>query len=481
MFRYRPPCIIVVFILILSFVIHSAEPPGNSLSILRNHSPISDTLSVFLQERPAGTLIATLSASSAGIVNSIVLSVEMNVPGGKQRIGMEELRTYSPAGDLLSAILRMESPAGNNIWKLDKHRSGRWEMTVITAGVVNRRTLPPVRESVRSLEALYGGVFSGTLQKGSSWKDSSFELTSGELVVTVTICSGTPRDTKDSCWEFICTDNLLDRKEIWKINRRGETTYREMYPYTAKKTTAGDTAAPTEATDTDAMFEMMKIPVPTRLVDGKQRVKVTFANGQMVDTSVARFYERNGDGFLLRPFLKKCLAGKTVPLSTEERTTFLSATSTLQVTNPKIRRLADSLGNGIKDPCKKVAVFNHAVYNRLAKRNVATFSSALETLEAGYGDCGEHAVLLAALLRAAGIPARVVLGVLYVAPKRGYYYHAWVMAYTGSWVFADPSHDSFPANSDRVPLVIDDDGTRMISVAKVIGRISIAHVPSGIK
>ena len=42
------------------------------------------------------------------------------------------------------------------------------------------------------------------------------------------------------------------------------------------------------------------------------------------------------------------------------------------------------------------------------------FASASEVCATREGDCSEHAVLLVALLRAAGIPSRAVSGVVYV-------------------------------------------------------------------
>ena len=475
LFRNVARYVLLVSIALLS---QGAAVSAASLQLLYHYLPITDTLTVFLQERPAGTLISSLSASESGIVNRMHLSVVMTAPGGTaQQIVLEEQRYFGQDGMLQSARQRMESPAGTSAWELHGDADSLWKLAVTTAGVVNCRNIAPVKEPIGSLAALYTGVIEGTLRKGTTWNDTAVELTSGELVATRTRCVGTPADTRDSCWEFTCYSDMLDRTEVWKLDRRGKTIYREMFPYTGRMQTAGAVSAQVPAGEADAMFEMMKINVPERLAAGKQRVQVTFGSANHPDTSVARFYEVVGGKWYLKPFTKKCTEAAGDPLTPEARKSLCSATPTLQSSHERIQRVADSLSRGVTGSCALVKTFNHAVYRMLAKRNVATFSSALETLDAGYGDCGEHAVLLAALLRAAGVPARVVLGVLHVESKKGYYYHAWVMAYTGTWVFADPSHDMFPASADRVPLVFDDDGTHMLSVAKLIGRIAIKHVP----
>ena len=85
-------------------------------------------------------------------------------------------------------------------------------------------------------------------------------------------------------------------------------------------------------------------------------------------------------------------------------------------------------------------------------------------------------MLLGAMLRAVKIPARVILGLVYMQNK-GYYYHAWVMAEShGYWLFVDPTLGVFPAFRDRVPLLIDDSGSESVKMAKLIGRIGIEYV-----
>jgi transglutaminase-like putative cysteine protease len=157
--------------------------------------------------------------------------------------------------------------------------------------------------------------------------------------------------------------------------------------------------------------------------------------------------------------------------------TWTKPTVTIQSDYPAIVSLAKKLAEGMKDRCAVIDTCNKYVYSSLAKRNTATFSSAVETLKAGYGDCGEHAVLLAAILRAAGVPARVVLGLVYFGPKKAYAGHAWVMAYSGgAWIFCDPAFGVFPASQDRIPLIIDDNGAHAVLLTRFIGRLGIDYV-----
>lgn len=76
------------------------------------------------------------------------------------------------------------------------------------------------------------------------------------------------------------------------------------------------------------------------------------------------------------------------------------------------------------------------------------YASAAEVVERREGDCSEFAVLTAALCRAVGIPAQVVVGVSYTnnfEGRSGFGGHAWTQAYLGTdaqgvWVGLDAAY-----------------------------------------
>jgi len=69
------------------------------------------------------------------------------------------------------------------------------------------------------------------------------------------------------------------------------------------------------------------------------------------------------------------------------------------------------------------------------------YATAAEVVVSRQGDCSEFAVLTAAMCRAVGIPAQVVVGIAYVedfAGLQGFGGHAWTQAYVGGkWVGLD--------------------------------------------
>jgi transglutaminase-like putative cysteine protease len=82
------------------------------------------------------------------------------------------------------------------------------------------------------------------------------------------------------------------------------------------------------------------------------------------------------------------------------------------------------------------------VSENIAGVSVADSPSAKLALETRKGDCGPHATLTIAMLRAVGVPAKLVVGLLYNPYYGGTFgQHGWVEAYVGEpgWIPVDPT------------------------------------------
>jgi hypothetical protein len=105
---------------------------------------------------------------------------------------------------------------------------------------------------------------------------------------------------------------------------------------------------------------------------------------------------------------------------------------------PAIRAFADSIASlGGGNPTALALLLEKAVHDRIRLKDFSTvMGTASETLARGRGDCTEHAVLLGAVCRARGIPARLVVG---VTPEDAgeMAWHLWTEVWLGSWVALD--------------------------------------------
>jgi len=120
----------------------------------------------------------------------------------------------------------------------------------------------------------------------------------------------------------------------------------------------------------------------------------------------------------------------------------------LQSDRKEIIALARRAVGGTKDAAKAVKKIEAFVAEYIENKSLSVgYASAAEVAASRQGDCSEFAVLTAAMCRAVGIPAQMVVGVAYVEDyaglESGFGGHAWVQAYVGDrWVGLDAAFKS---------------------------------------
>jgi transglutaminase-like putative cysteine protease len=155
--------------------------------------------------------------------------------------------------------------------------------------------------------------------------------------------------------------------------------------------------------------------------------------------------------------------------ASEEMKKYLGPTPFIQSDHPEIQAKVKEIISPNDTTVVKTRKLVEWVYKNLQKRPVLSVPNALEVLRHRVGDCNEHAMLLMALARAAGIPAQMEAGIVY---QRGrFYYHAWNVLYFGAWVTADATMGQFPADVTHIRLVRGME--RQIDLIRVIGRMRI--------
>jgi hypothetical protein len=108
------------------------------------------------------------------------------------------------------------------------------------------------------------------------------------------------------------------------------------------------------------------------------------------------------------------------------------------------------------------------VHDTMRDRNFATgLATASEVAEKLEGDCTEHAVLLAAMLRARKIPSRVAVGLVYSQQHQAFAGHMWTEAYLdGVWTPLDATlgkGGTGPAHIKVADSALDEDAPTPIS------------------
>jgi hypothetical protein len=159
-----------------------------------------------------------------------------------------------------------------------------------------------------------------------------------------------------------------------------------------------------------------------------------------------------------------------LPLRESGFVTHLQPTPFVQSDHPKIRALTAKVLNGETDAIKAVARLREWVYAELDKTPTVSIPSALDVLATRKGDCNEHTVLFNAMARAAGIPAKTVVGVVYL--KGAFFYHAWSQVWLGEWISVDSVLNQFPADVTHLKF-LEGEIDRQIDILQLIGQLKI--------
>lgn len=173
----------------------------------------------------------------------------------------------------------------------------------------------------------------------------------------------------------------------------------------------------------------------------------------------------------------------------EDEGPYLAASAMIDCEDEKIRELAlRGAGRRGGEPAAVAERLRRMVYGYIDEKDLSVgFATASEVARTRQGDCTEHAALLAAVLRAREIPARVVSGLVYVDRILGeehvFGYHMWTQALLEvdgrkRWVDLDAT-TAAPFDATHIALLTSDLGdgetaNALVRLAPLLGRLEIS-------
>jgi transglutaminase-like putative cysteine protease len=195
----------------------------------------------------------------------------------------------------------------------------------------------------------------------------------------------------------------------------------------------------------------------------------------------------------LRQELKPSENGKTgtLTITTQDRQSgpegpekvadeYLAATPLVNSDDSRIQDVTRTATRGIDDTWEKVVAINNWVSRNLRRKNFAVaFAPASEVVRSLSGDCTEHSVLVAAMCRAAGIPSRTAVGLVYVDSLGGFGFHMWNEVYVNRrWVAIDATFRQSEVDATHIKLADSSLSSvspyeSFLSVVRVFNRLKI--------
>ena len=198
-------------------------------------------------------------------------------------------------------------------------------------------------------------------------------------------------------------------------------------------------------------------PIPNSEQTRRVKYRLTFSGGDIAQTipSDARQtvqQDINQESAILVVNSSGPLDGQPGPADVDAQ--YLKPNVLITSEDSRVRSLAQRATRGVVDPWEKAQRINRWVIENIRDKNFGVgFAAASEVARNLTGDCSEHAVLMAAMCRASAIPARVVIGLVYVERQQGFGYHMWDEVYINQrWVALDPSWDQTTVDAAHIKL-----------------------------
>ena len=164
---------------------------------------------------------------------------------------------------------------------------------------------------------------------------------------------------------------------------------------------------------------------------------------------------------------------------------FVKSSQYLQIGDPAVVAHTRKAIGDVVDPWTKAVRMEKYVHGALQNKNFSTaMASAAEVAKKLEGDCTEHAVLLAAMLRAEKIPSRVVVGLVYADGLKAFGGHMWTEAgIDGRWIPLDATLGQGGIGAAHIRLIdtsLNDDALTPVAaflpLMNLLGRTQLTVV-----
>ena len=367
--------------------------------------------------------------------------------------------------------------------KVDKDR-----LSIVTKVAGDeRRYEVPLKEQVQLSQGVFARALQADLKPGQEISLSIFDpMTMGSRPVRLSFegeekvaIMGHPEMLKKYAVDFMGA-----RQYAW-VDKEGDVVREEgILGMALEKTTREDALAGLAAsgsadlTDLASVDAQVQIPDPAELkvlkvkLSGIEVGALMLAGGrQTYDRGLLTLSKEVREGSKISGDADRKKKDSDRPL--KNRATYLASTPFIQVSDPAIRTQAEAIvfkDDADEQKARKIVTW---VFKNIEKRPVLSVSNAIETLNNRAGDCTEHAVLVAALARAAGIPTLIETGLVY---QRGrFYYHAWNAFWLdgwGGWVTADAVMNQLPADVTHLRFVRGE-VDKQLDLLGVVGKIKL--------
>lgn len=475
-------CLFVISTLWIFSIAYCVADPHRFDSYLK-----TNWYGVYMQGAKLGYMENSLEKVSMpfdGWKSHSLMTITIKLGNDQVTLTVDDIKFFkSPNGELDSSIWTTASPTGN-IEVVGEKQGDKFVIESNIGGQKTQKTYTYPLDCLDSTLTLERYISTGMAVLGDSLNFATFEPTpplTGLIHQTVKILSkkeiltnGIPT-TIYSLSQFIAEANVTLQSTV---DSYGNLLDGAIGSQLEIKLEGEDLA---KKLDNTYDFLANNLVVPDKRIDNPEALKtlkliISGIDSTSIIETLTQKARPDNAGNILVEINKGSIPTKParLPVTNDELKQYLQSDPYEQSDDPKIIALADSIIGNNKDSWMAAQKINSWVYKNIEKRLTPDFSNALQTLNSRRGDCGEHTALAVALLRASGIPARPMIGLIYWPEGNAFGYHAWTEVYVGKWIEMDPTWSENLANPTHIAFARGDIMQQVSTLYKIMGKMKIS-------
>jgi hypothetical protein len=470
--------LVLFFIRLDLFEAFLSRSPELAPATVKNIPDRDAWMSIFQQDQKIGYSHSTVKKMDWGFQLQETVFMRMNTMGMVQDIQIETLSRLKPDFSLSAIVFKIKS--GLFDFMIHGTMSGDM-MTVKTQGFGSKRKYKiKIKNKPYLMSGIIDAVKASGVDPGKQYVFDIFDpATMAQTPVKVRIIGKEKIRVMGNERTAIRISIQLKGavQEAW-IDEKGEILKEQgllgisLVKTSRNEALSGITAQPDQDITRVASVDAKKT------IDDPHRVRVLRVeiNGLPLDKTKIDGGRQKLEGRTLtitKEILENDHQSKTPQRGNDETEAYLLPSPFVQSNHSEIKNLAASIVNPEDSDMEKSKKLVLWVHQNIKKRPVLSLPDAVSTLKHRMGDCNEHAVLLAALARAAGIPAKIEAGMVY--QKGRFYYHAWNLLYLGSWVTTDAVFNQLPADVTHIRFTSGAQ-KQQLDLMGLIGKIDLKVV-----
>jgi len=464
---------LVLLFIRLDFFSNNSTPPVISLQITAPQKPPETWMNIYQKGNKIGVSHRTFSSKDNMIHISETVSMQINTAGVTQALNIS---TQSDLNNDMT-ISSFNFDLTSNLFRFNAHGQVVKNKLILFTGTpdAQNRNEIVLKDIPRLSGSIYDAAFHAGLEKEMVRSFTIFDpstLANTSIKVTRNADEIIPVMGKRILTQKYCADFMGAKNCAW-LDKTGEVLKETGILGLSMEKVSENIAMEGISTKNSIDFTQIASIVSNKEIaePGKiSEIKIKIGGIRNLPIYI------NGDRQTLRQNVL-IITKEQLPASPigkidipKDISTFLKPSPLIQSDHPEIKTQVERIVRPFDTPQEKVKKIVNWVYVSVEKKPVLSVPNALEVLKNKVGDCNEHAVLTAALLRAAGIPAQIETGLVYLHGR--FYYHAWNIAYVGKWVTADAVFNQMPADVTHIRLVRGE-GSEQLDLLGFMGKIKL--------